>query len=135
MSRSTISAMSLTGVLLVVMAAGLPTTGFAKDGYRDAPMAKVDYRGREGNRDRNEYRDRDGHRDGGGHHDRGKYRYRDSHDYDHHRPHGHAYGYYARPRHPTTYYVVPRYRTYYTPSYYGGGSSGWDIDLHYYFSD
>lgn len=118
MNRSTNSTLSLTGVVLLTMLAGFPISSFANDGYQSATSVRV------GNRDRGDHHDR--HRS----HNRGGYHHRDSHHSRHHRPRGHAYGYYARP----DYYVVPRYRSYYEPRYYDR-RSGWDVDLHYYFRD
>lgn len=123
MSKATFSAMSLTGVLLLAMTAGVPTLAYADDGYRSVSSVRVGYR------------DHDGYRDRGSHRNRGGYSYRDSHKHYKHRGHSHGHGHYVRPHHPTTYYVVPRYRSYHEPRYYGGGRSGWDIDLHYYFRD
>ena len=125
MIKSHYSAMSLAGMLLIGMAAVLPTTSYAKEGYRDSGSVRAEHRDRDGNHAR------DGRRNRGGY----DHRDRDSHGYRHHRPQGHAYGYYDRPRYPTTYIVVPRYRSYTAPRYYDGGRSGWDVDLHYYFSD
>lgn len=119
MNRSSNSALSLTGVVLITMLTGLPISSFANEGYQSANNVRVGYRDHEGRQDRHRTDNR-----GGRHH-------RDSYNYRHPRPHGQAYGYYARP----DYYVVPRHRSYYEPRYYDRGRSGWDVDLHYYFSD
>ena len=119
MNRSTHSALSLTGMVLISMLAGLPISSYANEGYQSVNHARVGYRDRDDRHDRHRSHHRRGHHPS------------DSHHYRHHRPHGHAYGYYARP----DYYVVPRYRSYYAPRYYERGRSGWDVDLHYYFRD
>ena len=110
MNTTHFTSLGLAVALLTATIVLLPTSSYAEVGYRSDANIKVGYR---------EHRD---HRD----YDR---RHRGSHHrHSHKRPH---HRYYVQRYYPAPHY----YRPYYGPRYYDHGRSGWDIDLHYHFSD